>query len=105
MPETSPGSQTPNDRFDALWDEVGAKRIVLGDADEGVEIRVDADLSIFGILEKLKQAAERGHEEGAISTEERQKVSDALEETLQRISGGLHDRLRDQFRKITGKGE
>lgn len=103
MPEAQPGSQSPTERFNQLWDEIGAKRIIIGDADKGVEITIDADLSIFGILDKLKEAAESGHAQGEISDAEKKAVGKTLEDTARSLSGGLHDKLRQQIEKLAGK--
>lgn len=103
MPGTEPGTQTANERFDALWEEVGAERIVIGGEEKVVEIRVDADLSIFGILEKLKEEANSGHEKGEISKDEQKLITEALEGTVSKLSGGVHDKLREQFEKRTGR--
>lgn len=104
MPELDPARRTANEHFDALWEQVGAKRVIIGDEDKGVEIRVDADLSVFGILEKLKAAADEGHSTGEISDEEQKVVRDTLEDTARKLSGGIHDKLQKQFRKFTGGG-
>jgi hypothetical protein len=103
MPESQPGSPTPTERFDRLWEEIGAKRIVIGDADKGVEITVDADLSIFGILDKLKEAARSGHEEGAISDAEEKAIARTLEDTARTLSGSIQDKLRAQVERLTKK--
>ena len=102
MPE--PDSEpTANQRFDALWEETGAARIVAGDEDQGVEIRVDADLSIFGIFETLKDAADSGHTKGEISTDEQKRVTEAIDQAVHKLSGGVYDKLREQLAKLTGK--
>ncbi|MDS9469801.1 hypothetical protein RGQ15_19770 [Paracoccus sp. MBLB3053] len=103
MSEQAPGTRTANQRFDALWEEIGAKRLIIGDEDEGVEIRVDADLSIFGILDRLKEAANREHEKGEISKDEQKIVTEALEQTASKLSGGIYDKLNDHFAKLLGK--
>jgi len=103
MPEPEPGTLTANQRFDALWEEVGAKRITIGDEEDGVEIRVDADLSIFGILDKLKEATNSEHEKGEISKDEQKAVTEALEQTVSKLSGGIYDKLNEHFEKLTGK--
>jgi hypothetical protein len=99
-----PEAQDANERFDQLWDEIGAARVIVGDEDKGVEIVVDADLSIFGILDKLKDAARTGHAEGEISDDEQKMIAGTLEECARAFSGGIHDRLRRQIGKLTGKG-
>jgi hypothetical protein len=99
-----PEAQDANERFNTLWDEIGAARVIVGDEDKGVEIVVDADLSIFGILEKLKDAARTGHAEGEISDDERKTIASTLEDCARGFSSGVHGRLRRQIDKLTGKG-
>lgn len=101
MPEAQ---QDANQRFNQLWEEIGAKRVTGGDEDDGVEIVVDADLSIFGILEKLKEASRAGQAEGDISEEEQKMIAERLEETARAFSGGVHDRLRRHIDRLTGRG-
>jgi hypothetical protein len=103
MPEAAPGTLTANQRFDALWEEVGAKRVIIGDEEDGVRIRFDPDLSIFGILDKLKEAANSEHEKGEISKDEQKAVTDALEQTVKKLSGGIYDKLNAHFKTLTGK--
>ena len=98
-----PEAQDANERFDRLWDEIGAAQIVVGDEDKGVEIVVDADLSIFGVLEKLKDAARTDHGEDKVSDDERKMIASALEDYVRTLSGGVQDRLRRQIGKFTGK--
>jgi hypothetical protein len=98
-----PEAQDANERFNQLWDEIGAERVILGDEDKGVEIVVDADLSIFGILEKLKDAARTGHAGGEISEDEKKTIAVTLEDCARAFSGGIHSRLRRQIGKLTGK--
>jgi hypothetical protein len=99
-----PAAQDANQRFNQLWDEIGAKRINIGDEEKGVEIVVDADLSLFGILEKLKEAARTGHAEGAISDDERKTLASTLEDCARAFSGGVPDRLRRHVGKLIPKG-
>jgi hypothetical protein len=101
MPEPQPASPTPTERFNRLWEEIGAKRIVIGDAEKGVEITVDADLSIFGILDKLKEAARSGHAEGSISAAEEKAIARSLEDTARTLSGSIQDKLRAQVERLT----
>ena len=89
--------QNANDRFNTLWEEIGAKRIIIGDEDKGVEIVVDADLSIFAILDKLKEKTETSRQKGDLSSEDVKavnKTADAIKEVLK---GG------DRFRKLIHK--
>jgi hypothetical protein len=100
MPEPQPGSPTPTERFDQLWEEIGAKRITIGDAEKGVEITVDADLSLFGILDKLKEAARSGHAEGSISDAEEKAIAATLEDTARTLSGSIQDKLRAEIERL-----
>ena len=99
-----PEAQDANERYNQLWTEIGAKRVIIGDEEKGVEVVVDADLSIFGILDKLKDAARAGHDEGEISDDEQKMIATTLEDCTRAFSGGIHDRLRRQVDKLTGKG-
>ncbi len=103
MPDAQPGTPTPTERFDQLWEEIGAKRITIGDAADGVEITIDADLSIFGILDKLKEAAESGHAQGEISDADEKAIAKALEDAGKTLSGGIQDKLRQQLDKLSRK--
>jgi len=95
--------QNANDRFNTLWDEIGAKRITIGDEDKGVEIVVDADLSIFAILEKLKEASEASHQKGDLSTEDVKAINKAANAIKDVLNGGIHDSLSDHLRKLFHK--
>ena len=103
MPEAQPGTPSPTERFNLLWEEIGAKRITVGDEEKGVEITIDADLSIFGILDKLKEAAESGHASGKISDDEQKAIAKSLEDATHTLTGEIQDKLRDQFGKLMGK--
>lgn len=103
MPETQPGTPSPTERFNRLWDEIGAKRITIGDEDKGVEITIDADLSIFGVLDKLKEAAESGHASGKISTDEKNAIAKSVEDATHTLTGEIQGKLRDQLKKLMGK--
>ena len=105
MPESQPGSPSPTVRFDQLWEEIGAKRIIIGDEEKGVEITLDADLSLFGILDKLKAAARSGHEEGSISDAEEKAIAKTLEDTARTLSGSVQDKLRAQVERLTKKSQ
>jgi hypothetical protein len=96
MPEAQPETLTANQRFDALWDEVGAKRIVIGEEADGVVIRVDADLSVFGVLDKLKAAARGGHGKRA-APEAGKSGKDEDGADLKRALRGLYDDLTKEF--------
>jgi hypothetical protein len=98
-----PEAEDANERFNRLWNEIGAERIVIGDEDKGVEIVVDADLSLFGILDKLKEAARTGHAQGEISDDEQKMIANTLEECTRALSGGLLDRLRPQLDRLSDK--
>ena len=99
-----PEPQDTNERFNRLWDEIGAKRVLIGSEEKGVEIVVDADLSIFGVLEKLKDASRSGHAKDQISDHDQKKIASTLEECARAFAGGVQDKLRRQFDKLRGKG-
>ncbi|WP_210526896.1 hypothetical protein [Rubellimicrobium arenae] len=103
MPERPPETLTANQRFDALWEEIGAKRVIIGDEENGIVIRVDADLSIFGILDKLKEAAESEHEKGDLSKDEQKSVIEVLDQTVGKLSNGLYEKLSRHFDTLAGK--
>ena len=97
--------QDANNRFNTLWEDIGAKRITIGDEDKGVEIVIDADLSIFSILEKLKEESEAIHQKGELSATDMDAVSKAVE-SIEKILGGggvVHKRLGDHFREFFHK--
>lgn len=56
--------QDTNARFNALWDEIGAKQITLGAGEDAVQITIDSDLSFANVVNKLKQAAQDDADKG-----------------------------------------
>lgn len=103
MPEPSPGTPTPNERFDALWEEVGAKRVTLGTEEKGVTITVDADLSIFALLDKLKETARKKEEAGEITKEEAKSVIHSSETVLSKLSSEIGGSVHDKLQSLLGK--
>lgn len=89
--------QDANERFNRLWDEIGAERIVIGDQDKGVEIVVDADLSIFNLIEKMKEAAREDHEKGELNEQERKSVAEAIGEAQRLLEDKIHEPLRTRI--------
>ena len=89
--------QDANERFNRLWDEIGAKRIVIGEEETAVEIIVDADLSIFKLIEKLKEAAREGQEKGELDEMERKSVAEAIDEAQRLIEDKIHEPLRNRI--------
>jgi len=87
--------QDANQRFNRLWDEIGAKRIVIGDEDKGVEIVVDADLSIFNLIEKVKEAAREDQAKGTLSEQDRKSLAEAID-GAKRV---LEDKIDQPLRK------
>ncbi|MGF1477128.1 MAG: hypothetical protein ACFB6S_16405 [Geminicoccaceae bacterium] len=50
-----------NAEFEALWDEIGKKRLIIGDEDKkAVEIRLDVDLSPVALLKRLNDMSADG---------------------------------------------
>lgn len=89
--------QDANERFNRLWDEIGAKRIVIGEAEDGVEIVVDADLSIFKLIEKLKEAAREGHVQGELDEMERRSVTEAIDDAKRLLEAKIQEPLRNRI--------
>ena len=87
--------QDANERFNRLWDEIGAKRIVIGDEDKGVEIVVDADLSIFNLIEKVKEAAREDQAKGTLTERDRKSLAEAID-GAKRV---LEDKIDQPLRK------
>ncbi len=95
--------QNANERFNHLWEAIGAKRITIGDEDKGVEIVVDADLSIFAILDKLKEESEKSHRKGKLSAKEVKAVIKKTNAIKEVLDGGVYERLGKHFRKFNQK--
>lgn len=95
--------QDANERFNTLWEEIGAKRIVVGEEDKGVEIVIDEDLSIFRMLDKLKEQSEASHKKGELSSEEVHEVEKTADAIKKVFDGGAYDRLDENFRKLIHK--
>ena len=86
-----------NERFNRLWDEIGAKRIVIGEEETGVEIVVDADLSIFKLIEKRNEAAREGHEKSELDESERKSVAETIGEAKRLIEDKIYEPLRNRI--------
>ena len=89
--------QDANQRFNRLWDEIGAARVVIGAEDKGVEIVVDADLSIFNLIEKLKVAAREGQAQGELDERERKSVTDAVDQAKHLLEKNIDAPLRTRM--------
>jgi hypothetical protein len=90
-------AEDANERFNRLWDEIGAKRVVIGDEDKGFQVVIDADLSIFKLIDKLKEAAREGHEKGELDEQERASVTDAIDEAKRLLADKIHEPLRNRI--------
>lgn len=91
--------QDANDRFNTLWDEIGAKRIVIGEEDKGIEIVVDADLSVFNVIEKLKEAAQDDADKGdpqvkELTADDKKQVKDAMGQAGEMLEKNMPQALR-----------
>lgn len=93
-------AQDANERFNRLWEEIGAKRILVGDEDQGVEIVVDADLSIFNLIEKVKEAAREDDIKGVLNTQDRKSVADAIDEAQRLLENKIHEPLRARLNAL-----
>lgn len=89
--------QDANERFNRLWDEIGAKRIVIGDEDKGVEIVVDADLSIFNLIEKVKEAAREDQAKGTLSEQDRKSLAEAIDGAKRVLEDKIDQPLRTRI--------
>lgn len=89
--------QNANQRFNQMWDEIGAKQITLGDEENGVQISVDADFSIFAILDKLKEKSKASEQSGKLTKEDVKSVGKTADAIKKVLGGGLWDRLDDHF--------
>lgn len=96
--------QDANIRFNTLWEDIGAKRIIIGDENKSVEIVVDADLSVFAILEKLKEKSEAEHHDGSLSSKDVNAVNKAANSIKDILDGNIHAGLGGRFRNFFGKG-
>lgn len=96
-------AQNANERFNSLWKEIGAKRMTIGDEDNAVEIVVDADLSIFAILDKLKEESEASRRKGDLSTEDVNAVNKTADAIKNVLDGGIYDRFGSRFKKYIHK--
>ena len=90
--------QNANERFNNLWEEIGAKRIVVGEEDKGVEVVLDADLSVFAILEKIKEEVERKQREDDLTTTEIKALVETTDAIRKTVMGGFVNRLKQRFR-------
>ncbi len=90
-------AQNANERFNRLWDEIGAKRIVIGDEDKGVEIVVDADLSIFNLIEKMKEAAREDQVKGELNEQDRKSVAEAIDGAKRLLEDKIDKPLRTRI--------
>lgn len=93
--------QDANARFNALWDEIGAKRITIGDEEKGVEIVIDADLSIFNLIDKLKDAAQDEADKGDLSADEKDQLKKTAEEAKDLIEKNLPHVLRRRRQRLS----
>jgi hypothetical protein len=90
-------TQNANERFNRLWDEIGAERIIVGDEEKVVQIVVDADLSPFAILEKLKDEVGRKQGQGDLSSADTKALIETTDAIRKSLTGGFFDRLKRGF--------
>ena len=93
-----------NARFDALWEEIGKKRATIGDEEDGVEIRLDVDLSPLALLKRMQALSERGHADGLLGGKAHAAFHDALEGWEQALSDAAPKKLRERWSKLLGRG-
>ena len=94
-----------NDQFNQLWEEVGKKRLIVGDdEDKHVEIRLDIDLSPISILKRLQGLSDKGHAEGLLGNKSISSLHQVIDEWEEALSDKVPTKLRDHWRKLLAKG-
>lgn len=92
--------QDANAQFDQLWEEVGKKRLIIGDEDNNVEIRLDIDLSPINLLKRMQGLSDKGHTDGVIGAKSKAALHDVIDEWEQAMSDKVPDKLRERWRKL-----
>lgn len=97
--------QDANEQFDKLWEEVGKKRLIIGDEDDKhVEIRLDIDLSPITLLKRMQGLSDKGHKQGLVGSKSYKALHDVIDEWEEAMSDKVPGKLRDHWRKLLDKG-
>jgi len=100
----SGGERDANARFEALWERTGKERIVLGSEDQGVEIRVDADLSPLALLKRLQTLSEQGHAQGVLGKRAQEALHGVVGEWEQALHGDVPSTIKKRLRSLLAFG-
>lgn len=97
--------QDANAQFDQLWEEVGKKRLIIGDEEEThVEIRLDIDLSAISLLKRMQDLSDKGHAKGLLGEKSKAALHDVIDEWEKAMSDKVSDKLRDHWRRLLSRG-
>lgn len=97
--------QDANEQFEQLWEEVGKKRLIIGDEDDKhVEIRLDIDLSPIKLLKRMQGISDEGHAHGLVGSKSKKALHDVIDEWEEAMSDKVPDKLRDHWRKLMDHG-
>jgi len=97
--------QDANEQFEQLWEEVGKKRLVLGDEeDKHIEIRVDIDLSPITLLKRMQSLSDHGHAKGLLGKSSLKALHDVIDEWEEAMSDKVPEKIRNHWRKLLDRG-
>lgn len=100
-----PTAQDANQQFDQLWEEIGKKRLILGDDDgKNIEIRLDIDLSPISLLKRLHGLSEEGESSGALGSKARKALHEAIDDWENALSDMVPGTLRDRWNRLLKRG-
>ena len=92
--------QDANAQFNQMWEDVGKKRLIIGDDDKNVEIRLDIDLSPITLLKRMQGLSDKGHSDGVLGDRAKAALHDVIDEWEQAMSDKVPTKLRDHWRKL-----
>ena len=92
--------QDANEQFNQLWEDVGKKRLTIGDDDKNIEIRVDIDLSPITLLKRMQGLSDKGHSDGVLGEKSKSALHDVIDEWEEAMSDKVPSKLRDHWRKM-----
>lgn len=93
-----------NEQFEQLWEEVGKKRLIIGDEDKNVEIRLDIDLSPLTLLKRMQELSDKGHADGVLGKKSISALHDVIDGWEQAMSEKVPKKLRDRWSKLLKRG-
>jgi hypothetical protein len=92
--------QDANAQFDALWEAVGKKRLLIGDEDKQIEIRLDLDLSPITLLKRMQELSDQGNADGLLGARSKTALHEVIDEWEQALSDKVPGKLRERWRKL-----